>query len=60
MIFCLEKCKYQKDGECQKQDTLTNTVISELNCVNCTSACCHFVPCDGYDSKPKDLEQIKN
>lgn len=60
MIFCLEKCKYQKDGECQKSDTLTDLSASNLNLESNTSACRHFVPSNGFKSESKDFQQIKN
>lgn len=60
MIFCLEKCKYQKDGECQKSDTLADISASNQNSESNTSACRHFVPSNGSKSESEDFQQIKN
>lgn len=60
MIFCLEKCKYQKDGECQKHDTLTNAAYLNTDFKTKASPCCHFVPYDATNLEPENFQEVKN
>lgn len=51
-IPCLSNCKYQKDGVCTLESTVSNSIIYDSGCI-------HYVPKSAFKYDKKEIKIIR-